>query len=295
MLMSELAPAKEQATGDPVASPSNEMSAPPAGAGAAVPVAAPTPTLLDVTEQVSADAKLETKLGEKGAPSDWTYADGIKGEGAVPEWFKAGKFGSVADQAKAWVDLMNTTGSFTGAPEGGYTHTPTKDLTGVELDKNNSLYRSFEASARKMNMSQEGFNDFINMWLTDEKHVRDQSTESTKKYEMEQLRLLGPEFDLQKKSLNQWCEKSLTPAEHTLFKEMGTSAANIKLLMKLVEGNKITPIPTQNAQPSDDVLPPYKIKELQADTRYNGSNPSFCKTVDAEAVKTYTDPRYKDG
>src|SRR5690349_17470972 len=48
---------------------------------------------------------------------DWYYSDGIKGDGAKPDWFKGDKYKTVTDQAKAYTDIEKKLGAFKGAPE----------------------------------------------------------------------------------------------------------------------------------------------------------------------------------
>lgn len=77
------------------------------------------------TEQVTpeqTDQKTNEQLvaeavnGEQETPT-WSYNEGIDGEGEPPEWFKADKYKTVSEQAKAYTELESKFGSFTGAPE----------------------------------------------------------------------------------------------------------------------------------------------------------------------------------
>lgn len=56
---------------------------------------------------------------DPNSPDAWVLAEGVQGTGKRPEWFKGDKYGSVADQAKAYVDLEKRFGSFNGAPKDG--------------------------------------------------------------------------------------------------------------------------------------------------------------------------------
>ena len=58
----------------------------------------------------------EPTLGE----GEFFLSDGIKGVGDQPEWYKADKYKSVAEQAKAYTELEKKFGGFTGAPKDGY-------------------------------------------------------------------------------------------------------------------------------------------------------------------------------
>jgi len=51
---------------------------------------------------------------------EYFLTEGIKGSGETPEWFKADKYKSIADQAKAYTELEKRFGGFKGAPKEGY-------------------------------------------------------------------------------------------------------------------------------------------------------------------------------
>ena len=52
----------------------------------------------------------EPTLGE----GEFFLSEGIKGVGDLPEWYKADKYKSVAEQAKAYTELEKKFGGFTG-------------------------------------------------------------------------------------------------------------------------------------------------------------------------------------
>jgi len=54
----------------------------------------------EVPEETTTEAVTETTETTEAAPEGWMMSDEVKGEGDVPEWFKTGKYKTVADQAK---------------------------------------------------------------------------------------------------------------------------------------------------------------------------------------------------
>ena len=72
--------------------------------------------------------------------SEWSYADGVPGNGDAPEYFKSDKYKTLADQAKAYTDLEKKFGSFTGAPE---EYALNEDL---QANKDNPLFTKFAES-----------------------------------------------------------------------------------------------------------------------------------------------------
>ena len=76
-------------------------------------------TLLN-EQEVATEAPTESTETTEATAEGWMMSEEIKGEGDAPEWFKASKYKSVADQAKAYAGLESKLGSFTGAPTDGY-------------------------------------------------------------------------------------------------------------------------------------------------------------------------------
>jgi len=85
-------------------------------------------------------------LGE----GEYFLTEGIKGTGNTPEWFKADKYKSIADQAKAYTELEKRFGGFKGAPKDGY-----QAPEGIEAD--DALFAELKTFAEETNMSQDAF------------------------------------------------------------------------------------------------------------------------------------------
>jgi hypothetical protein len=140
-LLDALAPAKQATDGKSAAA---EVAAP-----AADPAKAPT---------------AEQKLVE------WYLADGVKGADKPPDWFKADKYKSVADQAKAYTDLEKKHGElagklkgFVGAPEAYELTMPTDLAEMVEWRTDDPLMTEFQSMAKEAGMSQQTFEKCLHM------------------------------------------------------------------------------------------------------------------------------------
>lgn len=91
-------------------------------------------------------------------------ADGVKGSGVAPEWFKTGKYKSVDEQAKAYTHLEKRLGSFVGAPEGEYVVKLPDQYKGVvEVDTTNPVFKDLSTWARESQLSQTGYDAIIGM------------------------------------------------------------------------------------------------------------------------------------
>ena len=218
---------------------------------------------------------------------DWSYADGVPGTGDAPDYFIPQEFKTIEDQAKAYKDLSAKRAQFSGAPEGAYTFTPMAELKDVKINAEDPLYKTFMVWARDANLSQDGFDKVVNLYLSDQSKTHTVSEDQSKAYHAEQLRILGPEFGEQKKNLASWCKAHLTPDETKLFNGMGDNAPRIKLLLRLVEGQNATPIPMGEA-PAEISKSKHEIdlKAAMADPRWR-TDLDYTKHWEGEAHKIY--------
>jgi hypothetical protein len=79
--------------------------------------------------------------------------EGVEREGDIPEWFKAGKYKTVAEQAKAYVDLEKKLGNFTGAPD--------NYMLPEGVSDSDPLVNFLKEQGKAQNLSQEGFSGMI--------------------------------------------------------------------------------------------------------------------------------------
>ena len=92
----------------------------------------------EVAETTTEEATETTETPTEG----WFLNEEVKGEGDVPEWFKADKYKSVAEQAKAYAGLESKLGAFTGAPKDGY-EVELPEGVDVELDSEDPMLVNF--------------------------------------------------------------------------------------------------------------------------------------------------------
>jgi hypothetical protein len=102
---------------------------------------------------------------------EYFLTEGIKGTGDTPEWFKADKYKSVADQAKAYTELEKRFGGFKGAPKEGYSVPE-----GVE--DGDELLSELKTFAEETNMSQDAFNRAWDLLVAQSQAVEEVSVEN---------------------------------------------------------------------------------------------------------------------
>ena len=99
----------------------------PAAPEAAAPVVKPAEgsnSLIDAVDPAAlpaAPAVAADPAPAEPAPdaAKWYLAEGVAGNGEPPEWFRADKYKTLDEQAKAYVELEKRFGAFTGAPKDG--------------------------------------------------------------------------------------------------------------------------------------------------------------------------------
>lgn len=195
-----------------------------------------------------------------GATSEatWNFAEGIAGEGEAPEWFKADKYKTVADQAKAYKDLEGRFGSFTGAPEEYEPIELSQELQerGIEISSDDPLIEKAMEFAKENNMNQEGFNQMVNLYA--ETMAAEQI--ALENYKQEQIEALGSNAQTRINNLNAWANANLSPEMMEDFQGLATSADSVKTLERLVAMTRSAPVNPQGAQPSSGIT----AEELQA-------------------------------
>lgn len=132
---------------------------------------------LDRTEavQVAPESKTESLLDMGTKPSEetteikdgdpkWFYSENVPGKGDKPEYFIDSKFKSLDEQAKGYNELRKKLGGFTGAPDEYKVELIEDVAKHIDIDDDSTLMTSFKDYAKEKNMSQEAFNDLVNLY-----------------------------------------------------------------------------------------------------------------------------------
>lgn len=154
---------------------------------------------------------------DPNGPDAYLLAEGILGKGPKPEWFKADKYKSVEEQAKAYVELEKRFGSFTGAPKDGkYEVPPMPEGVNGEFLTDHPVFQSFNEWAAKNNLSQSGYNEVLGLLA---------------QYEQSQVpdiaaikQTLGENADERINAVVGWARANLSPEQFEVLKATGTTA-----------------------------------------------------------------------
>lgn len=167
----------------------------------------------------------EPTLGE----GEFFLSDGIKGVGDQPEWYKADKYKSVAEQAKAYTELEKKFGGFTGAPKDGYSV-----VEGVESE--DALWQELVSFGEKTNMSQSAMNDAWELLSAQDQAAEEVSMEV-------ELQKLGDNGVERVKVVEQYMKNNLDGDTYERLRYAVNSAEAVELIEALVKSTAPAKLP----------------------------------------------------
>jgi hypothetical protein len=167
----------------------------------------------------------EPTLGE----GEYFLSDGIKGVGDTPEWYKADKYKSVAEQAKAYTELEKKFGGFTGAPKDGYAL-----YDGVESD--DALWGELVEFGNSTNMSQSALNQAWELLTAQEQAIEEVSVEA-------EMAKLGDNAVERIKVVEQYMKNNLDSDTYEELRYAVNSAESIQLIEALIKSTAPAKLP----------------------------------------------------
>jgi|TARA_R110002050_G_scaffold52147_5_gene119316 hypothetical protein len=194
-----------------------------------------------------------------------------------PEWFKADKYKTVDDQAKAYTDLEKKFGSFTGAPE-TYEAVLSDELTeaGVSINADDPLMANAIEFAKASNMSQEGFNGMVQLY------AENLITENIalEQYKSEQLDSLGAKGAQRIEGINKWVDANMDAESAANLRGVITTSEGVQAIEQLIAKTKNAPVAAA------DLAPAQSVTQTELDAMY------FAKDENGNR-KINTDPSFK--
>ena len=182
-----------------------------------------------LNDGVSLVDSAQPQLGE----NEYFLTEGIKGTGGRPEWYKAEKYKSVADQAKAYTELEKRFGGFTGAPKDGY-----QAPEGIEAD--DALFAELKTFAEETNMSQEAFGRAWDLLQAQSEAVEEVSVEA-------ELAKLGDNGQQRIKTVEQFMKNNLDPDTYERVRYGVNSAEAVELVEALIKATAPAKLPIDGA------------------------------------------------
>lgn len=167
----------------------------------------------------------EPTLGE----GEYFLSDNVKGVGDMPEWYKADKYKSVAEQAKAYTELEKKFGGFTGAPKDGYAL-----YDGVESD--DALWGELVEFGNSTNMSQSALNQAWELLTAQEQAIEEVSVEA-------EMAKLGDNAVERIKVVEQYMKNNLDSDTYEEVRYAVNSAESVKLIEALIKSTAPAKLP----------------------------------------------------
>ena len=200
----------------------------------------------------------EPTLGE----GEYFLSDGIKGVGDMPEWYKADKYKSVAEQAKAYTELEKKFGGFTGAPKDGY-----KTVEGVEEE--DALWQELVSFGKRTNMSQSALNDAWGILSAQEQAVEEVSMEV-------ELQKLGDNAVERVKVVEQYMKNNLDSDTYERLRYAVNSAEAVELVESLIKSTAPAKLPI------DGYIEPGGVtwEDIEAEMFKKNENGQLLRSVD---------------
>lgn len=201
----------------------------------------------------------------------WFWNEGTQGEGAPPDWFKAEKYKSVADQAAAYTEAEKRLGGFTGAPDEYDLSLPEgyELPEGIEssLDKDDPLAQAFIEWGKENNVSQEAFGQILAMYTDSQVRDYKAAEEST----LAQLQQLGDNRDARLDELAKWGKNNLDDEMYEMYKNSLTSADAVRVVEHLISKTRNAQLPDpSNINPNLMASKQLELKELEGAKDENG-------------------------
>ncbi len=197
-------------------------------------------------------------------------------------------------QAKSYAELNTKFGSFTGAPEGDYEVAISEELAaeGIELDSDNELLKGVSELAKELNMSQEGFNKLVDLYLKNDLATM-QAIDDRRGQE---IQALGSNAGQRINAINAYISKNFDASTVEAIQMMATSSESIKALEALIQRGQSAPIaPEAPAAPS---VSESDVKAMQFELDANGNrrintDPAFKKQYLEKMALLHGDAEYR--
>jgi len=196
------------------------------------------------------------------AEGEYFLSENIKGIGEMPEWYKADKYKSVAEQARAYTELEKKFGGFTGAPKDGY-----ELYDGVESD--DALWAELVEFGTANNMNQSALHQAWELLTAQEEALEQVSVE-------EEISKLGPNAAERITTVEQLMRNNLEPELYEKYRDVVTSA----IMIEFIEDFSRSMRPAQ--LPIDGYVEPGGIEwaDIEAEMFRKDENGNLLRSVD---------------
>jgi hypothetical protein len=231
----------------------------------------------EVAPETTTEATTESTETTEVVSEGWMMSEDIKGEGDAPEWFKSGKYKTVADQAKAYAGLESKLGAFTGSPKDGYEVVLPEGID-AEISADDPMLVNFNEWANESGLSQEQHTKlmaiYVNGLMEDETAVADE------------IKRMGKDAPQRINDFTSWAKANFDEAEFETLQGLATTAEGFGILEKMRGMSRETDVSAPDNVRSVDNTTQEALYEMVKDPRYETS-PTFRKDVERKFEDFY--------
>lgn len=219
------------------------------------------------------EAAVETPSWYYSTPNEETQAEGVAGNGDVPEWMLVDKYKSVEEQAKAYPELAKRFGDFTGSPE------EYSLPEGIEADTlDNGMIDILKSIGKENQMGQGVFNDIVSK-------VNEYQAEQAEQAQAQAMADLGDKAQERIQNVQNWLNTNAPKEMVEIIAPMATSASAIEALEFFIGKSKNTSLAnTEAQQPTVTNERDYAEALMKKDAHGNllmSVDPQYKKKIDA--------------
>ena len=217
-------------------------------------------------EQAEVEEATSDTLLDNAEPTlsenEYFLAEGIKGTGETPEWYKADKYQSVAEQAKAYTELEKKFGGFKGAPKDGYT-------APEGVDEDDQLLAELTEFAKDTNMSEEAYGRAWELLTAQEQAVEEVTAE-------QEMAKLGDNATQRLKTVEGFLKNNLDADTYTEVQDLVTTAESVKLIEAIVKATVPAKLPIEGGEHPQGLT----WADVEAEMFKRHENGQFLRSVD---------------
>ena len=222
-------------------------------------------------QEVATEAPTESTETTEATAEGWMMSEEIKGEGDAPEWFKASKYKSVADQAKAYAGLESKLGAFTGAPSDGYKVEMPEGVPDDAINADDPMLVNFNEWAKEAGLSQEKHSELMGIYMNGMLEAQPALDDEIKR--------IGKDAPQRINDFTSWAKANFDEGEFQVMQGLATTADGFNVLEKMRSMSRETDVAALNNTQALDNTSKEALYELVGDPRY-AESPAFRKEVD---------------
>jgi hypothetical protein len=251
----------------------------------------------EVSAVASSEGQVEAGQALAGQEVVVIEPAGLERPETVPEKFWDTEKGEVRvdDALKSYSELEKRFGSFTGAPE-EYAVGLSEELTeqGVSINKDDPMMESALEFAKNSNMSQEGFNNMIELYAVNQLAMAKAEQEAMQA----DIASLGDNADRRINSLDQWANKNMPADLAEGFKDMAVSSQAIKAMEQMVSMTRAAPVQANDASASPSITRE-EVSQMQFAKDEHGNrkisvDPAFRKEYERKLNLVYGQEEHRE-